>query len=291
MKARTLRRGDLAFSALEAGEGPLVLCLHGFPDHARTYRFQLPALAAAGYRAVAVTLRGYEPTSQPRDGRYGLAAVAEDVVAWLDALGAPRAHLVGHDWGAMVSYTAAALAPERFASLVAMSVPHLRGIERAILLRRPIQLARSWYVGFFQLRGLAERVVLRDDLAFIARLWRDWSPGWAFDPAELAAVKATLSAPGVLPAALAYYRALAAPFGADAARLRELLQRPLRVPTLAVTGARDGCVDTRLFDDLARDPRSPRVTLARVEGAGHFVQQERPDEVNALLLRWFAAHA
>ena len=124
-----LANGQLSFSALTAGFDvnagrPLVLCLHGFPDNADTYRFQMPALAAAGYRVVAPMLRGYEPSSQPADGDYSLSSLAQDVIAWLDDLGEDRVYLVGHDWGAAISYVAAALAPERFLSIATIAVPH-----------------------------------------------------------------------------------------------------------------------------------------------------------------------
>src|SRR3954453_9658907 len=106
-RMRTLHHGALSFSALEQGSGPLVLCLHGFPDHARTFRAQLPAFAEAGLHAVAPMMRGYEPASQPADGDYHVLRIAEDVIAWLDELGADRAHVVGHDWGAFVAYLVA----------------------------------------------------------------------------------------------------------------------------------------------------------------------------------------
>ncbi|MDH4042227.1 MAG: alpha/beta hydrolase, partial [Gammaproteobacteria bacterium] len=118
-----LHHGPLRFTALAQGKGPLVLCLHGFPDNARSYRFQLPALAAAGFRCVSLSLRGYEPGSIPADGSYTLEAIAGDVLAVADQLDAGPVHLVGHDWGAAVGYTAAALAPDRFSSLTAMAVP------------------------------------------------------------------------------------------------------------------------------------------------------------------------
>lgn len=123
-----LANGALSFSAHGLGlddnaRGPVVLCLHGFPDNARSFRFQLPALAAAGYRAVAPTLRGYEPSSQPADGDYSLEALGRDVLAWVDGLAEKKVHLIGHDWGAAVAYVAGALAPERFHSLTTIAVP------------------------------------------------------------------------------------------------------------------------------------------------------------------------
>ena len=106
-EALTLKAGPLSFSAHAAGAGPIVLLVHGFPDHAHSWRFQLPVLAEAGYRAVAPTLRGYEPSSQPADADYHIVRMAEDVVAWIDDLGGEPVHLVGHDWGAIIAYAAA----------------------------------------------------------------------------------------------------------------------------------------------------------------------------------------
>ena len=273
----------------EAGAGPLVLCLHGFPDHALGFRHQLDALAAAGYRAVAPTMRGYEPGSQLVDADYHVATLAGDVLAWLDALGERRCHLVGHDWGAMVTYVAAALAPGRFRSITTLAVPPLHRLPRA-LARYPVQLRNSWYIAFFQLRGLADAVVAREDFALLRRLYRDWSPGWSPPREQLDAVARTFAQPGVVRAALGYYRCLAG--GSLLAReSRALLRREVQVPTLAVTGAQDGCLDTRLYSasfDRGDFPRG--IEVARVQRAGHFVHQERPDEVDGLILRWLARH-
>ncbi len=287
MTPLTLRHGALSFSALAQGEGPVVLCLHGFPDHARSFRFQLPALARAGFRAIAPTMRGYEPSSQPTDGDYRLLRVAEDVAAWIGDLGVDRVHLVGHDWGAVVGYCVAALWPERLHSLTTLSVVHPTRLVPAVLLRRQSQLAKSWYMFFFQLRGIADAVVARRDGAFIERLWREWSPGWDLPEDELAAVKETFARPGVVRAALAYYRALFDLTSRDARKVLAGLARPIEVPTLALTGALDGCMDTRLHDLAMRDADFARgVRVVRVERAGHFLHQEKPEEVNRVLVDW-----
>ncbi|MCP4907623.1 MAG: alpha/beta fold hydrolase, partial [bacterium] len=198
-----LRHGKLRFSTLAMGEGPLVLCLHGFPDNAGSFRHQLPALAEAGFRAVSVTLRGYEPSSLPEDGDYSSEALTRDVIAWLDDLNVDRAHLVGHDWGAAIAYTVGGESPERFHSLTTMAVPHSgRFLAEAML--HPKQLLLSWYMLFFQLRGLADYVVERNDYRFIERLWPNWSPGWDFPREIIEDVIRTLRAPGVKEAALGY---------------------------------------------------------------------------------------
>ncbi len=285
----TLRAGGLTFSATTLGEGPLVLCLHGFPDNRRSFRLQLPALADAGFRAVAPTLRGYEPSSQPADGDYHIVRMAEDVAGWIDDLGAERVHLVGHDWGAVIGYAAAALVPERLASLTTLAIPYPGRLRQGIR-KLPSQIRNSWYMLFFQLRGLADRAVEARDWALIEKLWRDWSPGWSPPPAELAAVKATLAEPGVKTAALAYYRAMFDVRSPAARDTNRLLESPIRVPTLAITGALDGCMDTRLHD-LAIDAEDfpAGIRVERIAGAGHFVHQEKPEELNPILLDWLQA--
>jgi pimeloyl-ACP methyl ester carboxylesterase len=291
VKQTALHRGDLSFSAYEQGSGPVVLCLHGFPDHARSFRFQLPALADAGFRAVAPTMRGYEPSSQPRDGDYHLVQIAEDVLAWIDELGQEKVHLVGHDWGAVCSHLAVAMAPERFRSLTTLAIANPGRMQNELLSKRPSQLFKSWYMFFFQLRGLADLVVERDDWAFVEDLWRAWSPGFELPPEEMAAVKATLAKPGVKRAALGYYRAMFEPFAKPNRVAQKLFASRVQVPTLAITGARDGCMDTRLHDDLMHEDDFPAgLSVARVEDAGHFLHQERPDQVNDLLVDWLGRH-
>jgi pimeloyl-ACP methyl ester carboxylesterase len=282
-----LHSGPLRFSALSTGTGPLILCLHGFPDDLGSYRHQLPVFAEAGYRAVSVSMRGYEPSSQPTDGDYTMEAIARDVVGFAGELGAERAHLVGHDWGAAVAYTAAASAPERFASITAMAVPHAgRFLNEAV--RYPRQLRLSWYMAFFQLRGVAEYFVERNDYHFIRRLWRDWSPGW--DPPEdaLRDVITTFAQPGVTRAALAYYRAALSLRGlTPSARASNRFAVP--VPTLALTGARDGCIDTDVFQKMMVASDFPAgLEVRQIADAGHFPHQEQPLAVNDLILDWVA---
>ena len=170
-----LGRNDLRFTAYSAGKGPVALCLHGFPDNARSFRCQFPVLVNAGYRVVAPTLRGYEQSSQPASGDYGIEQLARDVIAWIDDLGEERVHLIGHDWGAVITYVAGAMAPERFRSLTAIAIPHPARFTQVGIRKVPRQLLLSWYMMFFQLRGIAERAIRRSDWALIRRLWNTWS--------------------------------------------------------------------------------------------------------------------
>lgn len=288
----TLTHGLLTFTAQAAGfdenpAGPVVLCLHGFPDDARSFRHQLPALADAGYRAVAPMLRGYEPSSQPADGDYSVSAIAGDVLAWIDGLGEDRVHLVGHDWGAAITYLAGAMAPERFHSLTTLAVPHSARLPQAIR-EVPRQVMLSWYMSFFQLRGVADWAVERNDWALVRRLWKGWSPSYTLSPDEWASLRTTFEAPGVKQAMLGYYRHNASPdvlLGWKKTPATTLTTVPVR--TLAITGEEDGCMDTRLYDHafLAEDfPNG--VMVKRIQGAGHFVHQEKPEEINEILLGW-----
>lgn len=288
----TLSASGLQFSTLEGarprqGESRrVVLCLHGFPDHARSFRHQIPALHEAGFRVVAPMLRGYEPSSQPVDDDYHLIRMVEDVLGWIEYLGVLRVHLIGHDWGAAIGYQVAALAPERVLSLTTIALPHLRRIGRGVM-AVPQQLAKSWYVAFFQLRGVAEVALRRDDFAMLEKLWRDWSPGWAPPEEEMRLLRRTFRQPGVLKSALRYYRAALDPISRAASESRRLAFSPITVPTLAITGETDGCVDTRLFDEVMRGADFPRgLKVRRIRNAGHFVHQEQPQEVNGLLLEW-----
>jgi len=255
---------------------PVVLLAHGFPDCARSFRFQVPALVAAGFRVVVPTLRGYAPSTPASDGRYDAAALGDDLCA-LARRYSPSApvRLVGHDWGAVASYAATARSPELFDRVATVAVPHLHVAGRRFL--RPAQLRRSWYMLFFQLRGIAERRVAAHDLALIDRLWRDWSPGLEVDPEELAQVKNGFRDPSHLHAVLGYYRAL---YHRESSRL---VLRRTRVPALYVHGEDDGCVGVELCDGVER-AYDAGVQIVRVPGAGHFVHQESPEAFNQALL-------
>lgn len=283
----TLSNGAMQFSALALGEGPLVLLLHGFPDNTRSWRHQLPALAEAGYRAVAVQLRGYEPSSQADVADYSVDALASDVPAFLKSLNVEQCHLVGHDWGAAISYRAAALYPHQIRSLTTLAVPH-EGRFVADIIKFPRQLALSWYMLFFQFRGLADYVVARSDHAFIRMLWRRWSPSWELPEDELEHVIETFRAPGVLRAALAYYRTALSPARLPlSAAARRDAGYAVPVPTLALTGCDDHCINTEVFREMMLPGDFPLgLEVVQVPDAGHFPHQEQPAAVNELLLNW-----
>ena len=284
----SFRHGPLTFSAQGMGEGPTVLCLHGFPDNASTFRHQLPALATAGYRAISLTLRGYEAASIPPDQDYSVEAIVTDIVAVIDALGAAPIHLIGHDWGAAVAYRVAASAPDRLKSLTTLAVPHAGRFARDGLRIRK-QLRLSWYMGFFNVPWVSDWVVGRKDFAFIRGLWAAWSPDWQPESGVLDEVIETLSQAGVKYAALGYYRA-ALSLKALTTSQEEAYYRVL-TPTLALSGERDGCIDSAVFERLTVTEDFPEgVMFHRVMGAGHFLHQECPSEVNRLIIDWLVRH-
>jgi pimeloyl-ACP methyl ester carboxylesterase len=287
VKKNYFQNGNLSFSAIEQGRGIPILMLHGFPDHAQTFRFQLPVLAEAGYRAIAPLMRGYEPSSQPTDHDYRLLSLAHDVLAFIEQSGGGKVHLLGHDWGAVVSYLVAAMAPEKLLSLTTIAIPPPERFLRDGLRKQPGQLLKSWYMLFFQWRGFSDYILEFNDWAFLEWLWRRWSPGWQLPEDELGAIKARFRQTGVKQAALAYYRNLFSirSIPDTLATLRQMEMKKFQVPTLAVTGEWDGCMDTRLHDQLMNSSDFPGgLTVVRIEGAGHFLHQERPLVFNRHLL-------
>lgn len=284
---QVLNVNGLHFSARVEGptDGPAVICLHGFPDSAATFTHQIEPLVEAGFRVVVPTIRGYEPSSQPVDGDYSLMTLADDLVGWLDALGIERAHLIGHDWGAVIVYVAAARFPGRICSLTTLAIPPLSRIPDAVR-RVPRQLQRSWYMNFFQLRGVADRALAAGDWRLLRRLWRDWSPGHQMSDDEWAFLRTQFEQPGVVAATLAYYRQNATPallLGVRSSPAMEVAE--IDVPALILHGSDDGCMDRRLFEHAVVDADFPAgVDVQEISGAGHFLHLEAPDVVNTLLL-------
>jgi len=215
--------------------------------------------------------------------------MVSDLFAWLDELKASKVHLVGHDWGASIAYIAAATLPDRFCSLTTLSVPHVGRINRAIK-HVPKQVFKSWYMIFFQMYGLAEITVRYKQWTFIKWLWKRWSPSYSLESEEWEKLINTLEQRGVLKAMLNYYRqnlSLLTSLGLKKDALNSLKTVP--VPTLALTGEQDGCIDSKLYDFCFYERDFSRgYHVERISDAGHFLHLERPEIVNPLLLDWFA---
>jgi pimeloyl-ACP methyl ester carboxylesterase len=273
----------LEFAYLECGEGPLALCLHGFPDSAWTWRHLLPALAGAGYRAVAPYMRGYAPTEVPADGRYQTAVLGLDACGLHEELGGDGdAVIIGHDWGATATYVAANHEPDRWRRVITMAVPPPGALATAFLQYE--QLKKSWYMFFFQ-HPFADGVVPMGDLAFIDGLWGDWSPGYDAS-GDLPRAKDCLRDPANLAAALGYYRATIGGVGLDPTldAVQAKGAEITRQPTLYLQGRTDGCMGADLAEAAAPFLTSDGSRLEMVDDAGHFLHVERPDHVNRLVL-------
>jgi pimeloyl-ACP methyl ester carboxylesterase len=289
MEQRTITANGLDFACLTDGpdDGPLALCLHGFPDTAHTWRYLLPELAAAGYHAVAPFLRGYAPTSVPADGRYQVGALVRDANALHQALGGGEdAVLVGHDWGALATYGAVAHQPDRWRRAVAAAVPPTASIGMSLLTYA--QLQRSWYMFFF-LSPLAEVALPLDEFSFIDHLWRDWSPGYD-GTWDVARVKESIGDPEHIVAAIGYYRALYDPSRQvpELADEQSAALLPTPKPTLYLHGRDDNCM-------LLSSMGSPLDFMAEgsaveiVDDAGHFLHVERPTAVNPHIISFLTA--
>jgi pimeloyl-ACP methyl ester carboxylesterase len=284
-RTNRVQANGLTFSYIELGSGPLVLALHGFPDTPRTFRYQMQALARVGYRVVAPYMRGYFPTDAPLHGSYERAALTQDTLALIDALSDQPVVLIGHDWGAVAAYGAAIVAPEKIAKLITIAVPYGETWRNSII-TNPAQQRRSWYMFFFQM-PFAETTVAHNNYAFLEKMWQDWSPGWAYPPEELQAVKDTFQQAGVLTAVLSYYRQLFNPRGDQPGleAIRARLGEPIAVPTLYMHGARDGCVGVETTEGMEhwfRNGLEKRI----IPDGGHFVHQEQPEQVNQLILEF-----
>ncbi|MFB6179737.1 MAG: alpha/beta fold hydrolase [Halorientalis sp.] len=288
---RTISANGLEFECLARGDGDrLALCLHGFPDDPTTFEPLLDRLADAGFTAVAPYMRGYGPTGPAPDGEYSESALASDVVELATALtdedDFEDVVVIGHDWGAVATYGAARRDPELFDRIVTMAVPPRFAAE---IFDHPRQFLRSWYIWFFQLPGLAEQTVQRDDFALLEVLWNLWSPGWDYDSDHIESVKETFRTEGTVEAALSYYRQFVNPM------IRQLVGsgRPdpdempeIEVPGLVIAGANDSCIGADLFT-TADDAFAADCRVIQIRDAGHFMHCERPsvvgDEIESFL--------
>ncbi|MDF2562768.1 MAG: Alpha/beta hydrolase fold [Microbacterium sp.] len=267
------------FHALQGGDpdGQPTLFLHGFPDHPPTAKPFLAELGRRGRRVLAPWLRGYAPS--PSAGPFDFASLTGDVLALIDRWSPRQAvELIGHDWGAFVTYNTSVTAPERIERAAALSIPHpLTFLSGS----RPAQLRRSWYMSLFQLPG-SGWLASANDFALIDRLWRQWSPGFALDPALRTELHEHLKAS--MPAPLKYYREMLRPGMLAAARR---LSQPITVPMLQLHGADDQCILPSQVDDGHRF--AAPISREVVAGVGHFPHIEAPVSVAERIAAWATA--
>jgi len=285
VSTRRIEANGQVFAVDEAGEGDAVaLCLHGFPECRFSWRFQLPALAAAGWRAVAPDLRGYGDSSRP-EGRdaYRIEHLVADAAALFDACGARRRLLIGHDWGAMIAWTFAIQRTRPLDGLIIMNVPH-PAVFRHVLRHSWAQRRRSWYVAFFQLPRLPEALLTAGRARAVAQSFHGMAVDRsAFPPDVLERYRRNALLPGAMTAMLNYYRANFAGLSNDAAP-----SPMIETPTLMIWGEEDTALGLELTEGYG--PYVVDFTLERLPGVSHWVQQEAPEAVNARLLAWLGRH-
>jgi epoxide hydrolase 4 len=273
----------LRFELAECGAGDrLALCLHGFPELNFSWRYQMPMLAAMGWRVWAPNLRGYGASSKPEGVRaYGLDHLVADVAALIDASGAKEVMIVAHDWGAIIAWHFAILKLRPLTRLVIMNVPHPKVAQREI--RRWRQFRRSWYIFFFQLPGLPEWLNTRRGAQLVKRAFRNMAVDKGrFPPEALQLYADAAQRPGAMTAMLNYYRALL-----RTPHYQAIGDGRVDTPTLMIWGEKDTALNiccTQGTDQWVSD-----FTLRRLPGVSHWVQQEAPEAVNAVLADWLGA--
>jgi pimeloyl-ACP methyl ester carboxylesterase len=261
----------LRFAYLEEGCGPLVLMLHGFPDTAHSWDDLRPRIAAKGYRAVSPFMRGYHPTAIP-DHDTDQETLARDPLALIDALGADDAIIIGHDWGAVAAYGAAALSPNRVTRLFVIGTPHPAAVKPSLKMLTKLWGVRHWLT--YKLPGAPDRFA-RNDFAALPAIYRRWSPAWNPDPQEFDAVRASFSNPASLNAAFGYYRKLS-PIPAVWMKAR------ITVPVVVFAGLDDPIADPSDYQGPARMFENEYI-VEEVRG-GHFMHREHPEAFAERLL-------
>jgi pimeloyl-ACP methyl ester carboxylesterase len=284
---RTISANGTRFHLAECGEGPLVLLLHGFPQFWWTWREQLTSLSEAGYRAVAIDLRGYGGSDKPPRG-YDLITAASDAAGLVRALGEANAVVVGHDWGGLIAWTMAAYFPKVVRRLAAVSVPHPLALRSAVL-SDPLRQGRSMgYALGFQLPLLPERQLLADGAQRVTRMLSSWSgPGWP-DQETSRRYREAMSIPHVAHSALEYHRwYLRSRLRPDGLRYARAMRTAIQAPTLQLHGALDSCVLPRTARGSGKFVDAP-YRWRLLDGAGHFPHEELPGRFDSELRAWLA---
>lgn len=283
-----IRANGLTFRCLASGTEslPLLLLLHGFPEGAESWSRQLEALAGAGLWAVAPDLRGYGGTECPEgEAAYRMPHLLADVAGLQDELGQPRSHLAGHDWGALVGWSFASQHPERLLTWSALSVGHPDAFLETIE-QDEDQRQRSSYIRLFRMAGKAEEVLAENNHARLRAMYRVGPNPEAIPEPVVDAFVAGHSRPGRLTAALNYYRAN---LSRDAREAFPPAPEPIIVPSQLIWGDADPAIG-RLATDLTGGFVDVDYRLSVLDGAGHWLQFERPQEVSRLLIDWIATH-
>ncbi len=277
IRSRQIEANGLRFAVDEAGQGDtLALLLHGFPEARQAWRKQLPALANAGWHVVAPDMRGYGETSRPAGLEpYRIEHLVDDVGALFEAYAPRKRILMAHDWGGVIAWQVAIRQRAALDALVILNAPHPAVFAR-VLRSTWRQIFRSWYVAFFQLPWLPEQQLTANNGGSLLQILKGQSPN--FSPELLEAYRRNVVQPGAATAMINYYRANATALG------NATPTDKITTPTLMIWGENDVALDIALTggnEDFVSD-----LTLRRLPGVSHWVQEDAPDQVNALVINW-----
>ncbi|TDJ34196.1 MAG: alpha/beta hydrolase [Gammaproteobacteria bacterium] len=301
--------GDIDLAVYELGEGPPIILIHGFPELAYSWRHQLPALAGAGYRAIAPDMRGYGGSDKPRSVTdYAIQNLVADVEGLMDALSIESAVVIGHDWGAMLTWQMALLSPKRMAGLITLNIPHIPRPPINPLTYMRWKLGKNFYIVNFQKSDEADRRFAEDPrrfinvmmrrrqfsggpsksrpkkrrpLSLIAALDQDEPAGEALLSDEELGVYADAFAAGGFTGPINWYRNWARNW-----KSTKGVDQTVRVPALFVGAANDIIISESQIE--AMKPLVPDLEIQMIENCGHWTQQEKPDELNRIILDWLA---
>lgn len=271
---------------VEAGSGPVVVLLHGFPEFWYGWRHQIAPLAAAGYRVIAPDMRGYNQSEKPPGVHaYAVETLVKDVVALIAHCGVTRATVVGHDWGGVVAWEVAMRRPDVVEKLIVLNAPHPAAFLRE--LRTPTQLARSWYAFAFQVPVLPELLIALGDYRMLRAVFRrDPVRPNTFTEDDIQRYRDAFAIPGARTATINYYRAA---MRRNPRRITAEAVRSVTAPTLLIWGIGDRYLSPALTERLGQ--WVPRLRVERIVGASHWVQHDAPEQVTALMLGFLRAAA
>lgn len=286
IKTSHIKVNGYNFTYLEAGTGPMIIFLHGFPDNPYSFKSQIIELAKAGYHCVAPYKRGFTPGDTIVNPIQHSSLYTQDVLTLIDSFNEKQVILVGHDWGAGAAYGVAQVAPEKVKAMITMAIP-LSAAFFASYTNNLNQVKRSWYLFFFQ-SSYAIDAFKNNDYAMIDTLWRDWCPGWKNYSDHLKSVKETFRKSGSAESAINYYRQSFGNYTLTDPSLLKIQNafsagKPFSVPTLYLHGQNDGCIGVENVEGM-ENLFAGKFEKHIIPGAGHFIQMEKPEIVSDYIL-------
>lgn len=280
---RSIETNGVALAVDDQGSGDAVVLLHGFPELAYSWRYQIPALVDAGYRAVSFDQRGYGASSKPPNVTdYSLEILVEDVIGLLDRLGIDKATVIGHDWGSIVGWTAAIVHPDRISRVVSLNVPYRGacvGFPTTDVIRDKLA-DRFGYVLMFQDEGVVEAMFAADPGAWLRGIFSMVAGNKDFLTDDEFNVFADAFRAGGVTGPVNWYRNI----DANAEKFASYLDAPISQPTLMLAADADPVLPVSLIDGM--DRWVPDLTTFVIEGSGHWTQQEQPSAVSEAIIEW-----